>query len=376
MRILIVSNCNLERVEGGDVLRVVGLTRALASFHEVHLIGSGEKPASELAKISCKLVRRNNLFESILNVIHAVARPWLPVQLFLFRNRRIEGEIRDASENYDVIIFHLIRCYPYLPLVKAPVYIDFTDSIAMNYYSITRPRTLKQFFFLSERSRLKRAELKLANKQSVHPIFISKRDVQFLQLHNALIIKNGVRPRCKKTYRGVFPYDALFLGNFESSANSDALVWLVERVLPKVFHQVPNFRLLIVGRLPKSLRRITNKPQITYGGVVEDVALLQGKAKLGLCPVQHGAGLQNKVLDYIRLGCFPVSTSIGLGGATSLLKILNGYDDARQFSNEMVHRLVKDSSDEIEALNQILDQEYSWTDCIQPLLESLSERYD
>ena len=167
----------------------------------------------------------------------------------------------------------------------------------------------------------------------------------------------------------------VFIGNITSAQNFDACIHFIEDFLPdlRLRHDVI-FR--IVGKIndtdAKNFRKYDG---VEVTGLVDSVVEAVKDAVIGVCPVRLGAGVQNKILEYMALGIPAITSSIGLEGLSA------------EKGNEI---LVADTLDEyFHAIDRILgDREFAinlsragrnyveknhdWSSMIQPLRDKIS----
>jgi glycosyltransferase involved in cell wall biosynthesis len=106
----------------------------------------------------------------------------------------------------------------------------------------------------------------------------------------------------------------LFLGNFGYAPNADAAVWLARDVLPLVRQRVPEARLRLVGVDPPPELRALASSAVEVTGRVPDVRPHYAQASAFASGLRIGAGIKNKVLEALAMGCPVVATPISLDG--------------------------------------------------------------
>jgi polysaccharide biosynthesis protein PslH len=91
----------------------------------------------------------------------------------------------------------------------------------------------------------------------------------------------------------------VFSGKMSYHANVTMVQHLVQEILPRVWQQRPEVRLLIVGKDPPreivELGAVRRRIDIT--GTVPDIRPYLQRATLAVVPMVYGAGVQNKVLE-------------------------------------------------------------------------------
>lgn len=115
----------------------------------------------------------------------------------------------------------------------------------------------------------------------------------------------------------------LFLGNYEYSPNLDAVQWLLEEIMPRLWNVYPGARLAIGGyAMPATWADRWPDPRIRWLGYVPDLPALQQASSLFIAPLREGGGSKLKVLEAMAAGLPLVSTGQGVSG----LQVRDGED--------------------------------------------------
>lgn len=96
---------------------------------------------------------------------------------------------------------------------------------------------------------------------------------------------------------------------------------------------------------------------------------------VGVCPLRLGAGVQNKVLEYMALGLPTVSTSLGLEGFSAQDgKELLLADDAQELADAVFRLLVNraEAKSMAEAARVFVETNHSWQAQLRPLLAKVN----
>lgn len=149
----------------------------------------------------------------------------------------------------------------------------------------------------------------------------------------------------------------LFVGNMFYEPNRRAVQWLHDVLAPTL---PPGTVIEVVGRYPASLRALADR--IRFRGPVRDLRPVLETATVAVAPLDAGAGMKLKVLDYLAAG-LPV---VGTGEA------FVGIADADQWA---VETLLAELPQHVAALLQdevrrrrlgkrgrrLVEQQYSWS---------------
>lgn len=135
----------------------------------------------------------------------------------------------------------------------------------------------------------------------------------------------------------------LFLGNYEYAPNVDAVEWMLDEILPRVWAHCPDARMSVCGyALPAEWAQRWSDPRIEWQGFVPDLLQLQSSSSVFLAALRHGGGSKLKVLEALAAGLPLASTAQGVSG----LELRDGEDylggeSAEQLANAVV-RLLQD----------------------------------
>jgi glycosyltransferase involved in cell wall biosynthesis len=110
-----------------------------------------------------------------------------------------------------------------------------------------------------------------------------------------------------------------FIGSFAHAPNVDAARWLVNEIMPLVWHKAPEVQCLIVGSdLSEELRRELARPRVDVLGRVDRLGDVFERARLTVAPLRFGAGLKDKVLRSMAAGLPCVGTAEAFRGMHAL----------------------------------------------------------
>jgi glycosyltransferase involved in cell wall biosynthesis len=113
----------------------------------------------------------------------------------------------------------------------------------------------------------------------------------------------------------VLSHRLIFTGTMDFAPNIDAVLWFCREIFPLIQRQHSEVTLEIVGRNPTAeISALTQNTSILVTGFVPDLRPQLAQAALYVCPLRHGSGIKNKVLEAMAMGKAIVTTSEGCSG--------------------------------------------------------------
>ncbi len=350
---------------GGDRIKSYHLLKHLSGICDVDLIalnewdtGSGE--ALEHVRSFCHSVTvvpfsKNSAW---LRVAASLASK-LPIEMAWYNVPAMQKavDVAIASNKYDAVICFFARTAVYVKdLTGIPKILIAEDSRLL-----ADERATKDFSFSTEylvrridAIKLRRYEPETMKKFSV-TTFVARPDEERVKaidpaLRTALLT-NGV-DLSYFDYCNTGREDALlFTGHLKIYHNEMMIRRIVERIYPMIRAERPQTKLWIVGKEPApAIRKMI---EATEGAElfadVEDIRPFYRKAKLFIHPQEVGAGIQNKLLESMAIGCPIITTPVGASGIDG---IING-----------MHVMVSETDEEFVATGLRLladDNERDW----------------
>jgi glycosyltransferase involved in cell wall biosynthesis len=157
----------------------------------------------------------------------------------------------------------------------------------------------------------------LIGKNDVNEIRDACREYHQPELDNYLLCAHGVdvdrfRPRPEEMEERTL----VFSGVLATNTNVEAITWFVRHCWGRVKAAAPGAKLYVVGRNPQpgvvALGR--DDPSITVTGEVPDPADYIARATVCINPMQAGAGMQNKLIEYLASAKAVVATTVANEG--------------------------------------------------------------
>jgi glycosyltransferase involved in cell wall biosynthesis len=258
---------------------------------------------------------------------------------FLFRSRyfirdadiiQLEGAVTSA-----LIIIVVKKIFKKFAVVDSH---DAFQALRIEYKSGLR----KNLEIFLEKVTYRYADLILAVSEIDKKILIK----QGIQREKIVIIPNGVdtvsfTPKVEKINNSNDKnkmFQVIFVGNMEYLPNQEAASLIINQIAPKVLNRIKNVNFILIGRTPLKLKN--NLKNITFTGVVDNVAGHLTASDVAIAPLLQGSGTRLKILEYFSCGLPVISTSVGAEGldVTNNTNILI-EDDVDGFVNSLVNIL-------------------------------------
>jgi glycosyltransferase involved in cell wall biosynthesis len=192
----------------------------------------------------------------------------------------------------------------------------------------------------------------------------SERDRDRFRRSNVVVVPNGTEVPSELPQNEPDGRTLLFCGVLSSRQNVDALDFFVQRILPEIRREIPDVKLLIVGRAPTpSVRRLDNGRSVLVRADVPSVGDYYRRALVAVVPLRIGAGTRLKILEAWALGVPVVSTSVGCEGLEAAAgEHLLVADEPQQFARSCVTLLQSPSLRQqlIARGRDLVERTYRW----------------
>lgn len=138
--------------------------------------------------------------------------------------------------------------------------------------------------------------------------------------------------------------DLMFLGGFGHPPNTDAVLYFVNEILPRIRERLPEVRLYVVGNKPPESIRALGSYHVIVTGFVPELASYLAGCRLTVAPLRYGAGVKGKINMSMAHGVPVVATPLAVEG----MQLVDGEQvlvagDAAGFADAVV-RLYQDEA--------------------------------
>lgn len=381
-------------VVGGDRLRIYQVCKALSAEFRLSLLSLCESDAEMKHPVP-----KDGVFHRVDRVKLPRWRSWLqclyalptsrPLQVAYYRSADFERRVQASLREHDGVLAHLIRSADVLRTHDGPKFLEMTDAISLNYGRVRQHddgrREFRTLVFRIEADRLARYERRIVDDFDLS-FLVSEIDRRYLfagdpqRLRKVMVCSNGVDLTNLPFEFAPDGRDIIFIGNLTTLQNLDAALHMAADILPLVRLHRPTSRFRIVGRIrPRDAAMLARFPGVDVSGEVPDIATAARGGAVGVCPIRLGAGVQNKVLEYLALGLPVVSTPIGLEGFDARPgKHLMVAEGAQQFADTVLALLDRREVARKLAVagRRYVEEGHSWSAMLQPMVNAIRERMD
>lgn len=316
MRILFVTPYIPSRIR----VRPFNLIKSLAAMHEISLVSllveDYEQAIAKEVEQYCVSVDWVPLpkWQAYANCL--LSLPTLtPLRVAYYRSPAFVRRIKEIihRQKIDVVHGELIKVVPALKSALAdeniPILYDSVDCISwflqQQFEMIRNP--LKKAFVYTELRKMQRYEKRAVVDFDQLTITTSSDQARLGkltgQVQNIEVVNNGVDIDYFTPWNGPqIPDSLVFCAKLDYFPNAHAILHFCEQILPLLWKQRPQLRLLIVGNNPPpSVRALAVDERITVTDYVSDIRPYLGAASVVIAPLLIATGMQNKVLEALAM---------------------------------------------------------------------------
>lgn len=372
-------------LEKGDKLRAYHQIKALInSGFEVHIVCFHFEKATKPQIESLEKLGGHWYFIKLqkflipLSILKGIwsSQPW---QVLLFHQRQAHYQFKKlmAEIQPKVIYSQLIRTAEYTKnFHHISKTLDYMDALSLGLQKRWKKSNwLTQWFWKDEFERVEKYE-KLISHYFDHLTIISQKDANSIHLpdgKNFNLISNGIDFNFFSNRQWTQENAIIFTGNMNYPPNVDAALRLGLQIMPLVWKQRSDIKLIIAGAEPhRSLSQNLQDSRIEITGWLDDIRLAYNRGRVFVAPMSLGSGMQNKILEALSMGLPVVCSDIAADAFDSEFKqiLLVAFDNADYakkiisiFNQEVPHSTVNAQS--------IIQNKFSWEKATAPLLSLL-----
>lgn len=380
MKILVILPRFPYPLEKGDKLRAYHQIRVLSKNNDIYLfalshISVDDCDLNEMKKY-CKEIKVAKI-SKVMGGLRALRNLFSvrSLQIGYWSSHKAMKQFLEFESRIkpDVVYAQMIRTLKYAAHCVSPKVLDFQDALSMNLERRMIGQHFLSYFLLHyEFKMLRSAEYNACGIFDGLTI-ISETDANAIpQTHDTQIdiVRNGVDFEYFTVHEGEKTNDIVFCGNMQYKPNIDAAKYLVGEVMPIVWRQRPEVKVVLAGATPKASVRQLSGEKVTVTGWVDDIRPFYGKSKVFIAPMRIGSGLQNKLLEAMSMGIPCITTPLANDalGAKDGEEVLLG-SNAEQLASAIVKLLDDEQLRSKLAANakSFVTEHFSWEACGEDL---------
>ena len=304
----------------GDKLRAYHQIVELSAHCDIYLFALTDERVREgdkkMLEAYCREIRIFRL--PFLSIVYNVLIHFLftskPLQVGYFYNGRILKKILQAVAdiNADHLFCQLIRTAEYGKQIRGiPRTLDYMDALSAGMERrMENASSLFRWVFRMEARRLKKYEHHIYKHfDSATVISTVDRDLIFhFENEDITVLPNGIDTEYFAPRNEEVKFDLLFTGNMSYPPNVQSAQFLVRDIMPIVWKEFPQCRLLISGANPKRKVRELASERVHIRPWIEDIRDSYAESRIFIAPMLIGSGMQNKLLEAMSMS-MPCVTS-------------------------------------------------------------------
>ena len=375
-------------LEKGDKLRAYNQVKELSKRHQVVLCALNDNPKVDLQEAFqalqpyCASITFLPLSKTriLFGMTHAFFKG-LPMQCGYFYNRHTAHKVDALIQKHqpDMLYGQLLRVAEYLRHKDIPKAIDYQDAFSAG---MKRRHDIASFLkkpvFNMEYQRLSRYERAIFDNFDVKSI-ISQPDRELIphpKKDEILIIPNGVDHDYFKPREEEKRYDIVFTGNMSYAPNVNAVDYLANEILPRVWSVLPEVKMYIAGASPDPKVKKVASERIVVSGWLDDIRDAYAQSRVFIAPMRIGTGLQNKLLEAMSMRLPAITTPLANGslGAKSDEEILVG-NNAEELARHIITLLTdtNKAAQIAQAGYDFTNRVYDWGKATEVLEEAMNQ---
>ena len=295
-----------------------------------------------------------------------------PLSVAYCRSTKFEQLVRGLVQqgSFDLLHTEFVRAGPVTAQIdEIPKTYDAVDSLSLAYnrgYNAPLVPFRQRMISLIEWIKMRGYEINILSKFD-SLLVSSPVDQKALQKNGCQIkvLPNGVDLDYFSFQKRKRDSDTIiFLGKMSYYVNVASVLWFYNEVFPHIRRNYPNVKFMIVGREPDPrIIALATDPAVDVTGTVDDVRPYLVQAKVSICPMVCGSGIQNKMLEAMAVGAPCVATSLATQGlhAKPGRDVLMA-DGAEAFAEEVVLLLQNEQLNEEIGVNAryYVEQHHHW----------------
>jgi len=288
----------------------------------------------------------------------------MPLQIGQSYYKELNNWVIKHYKQYKFIMCEHIKTAPYIMNLsqtskKDFLFFDGTDAVSLYLYNTCKlSKGIKKLVYGLEYKRMLKYEKKVYETIK-NTILISERDKSYIinnvkAICNPATIFNYAIDLGYKPIVDEVKYSISFIGRMDYAPNVAAVTYFVERIYGNIKQKITDVSFHILGgHVCDSIKKFDGNNGIVVHGFVNDAAYYLQRSTVVIAPMRSGAGLQNKIIQAMYLGCTVITSELGADGLADLVgnEIVIYMDDA-DFINKLLFLLSDQAADYRKKIGQ------------------------
>mgnify|MGYP006280310063 CR=1 FL=1 len=377
-------------IVAGDALRIHHICKELSREHSLTLLSMCETEEKMNQGAPPGIFERiervyRPTWRAILGTLRAVFSG-RPLQLGYYNSSKFRRRVKDLLPLNDLAVAHLVRTGQYLEDCGAvPTVLEMTDALSLNYQRVIEMNSWgwKNLVYRFEKPRIESYERKVTQSFDLVSLVSSVDRDSLLpdqkDAEHVSVYPNGI-DLTSRPYTAPNPTDPpilAFIGNMRTVHNRDTCQYFAEKILPRIRERIPGTTFRIIGSAEKQeINSLEQYEGVEVTGWVDSIPEATRGALCGIGVMRLGAGLQNKVLEYMALGLPVIANRRGLEGinARPSEHVLMG-EEPHEIVEHIVHLHADADLRKEVAQNgrNYVEENHRWEMALQPLMQDVNQ---
>ena len=335
MKILWVKAGKLLPINTGGRIRSYNILRYLANGHDVTVFSyyqGKQDPSYDEAlsrhfsdTVCIATGAPGNGSPRLLRTLHYLSKLCRasPYAVSQFDSKRVRLALRNylQSRRFDVAVCDFLAAslnFPNRVVIPTVLFQHNVEAVLWQRQSHVGASPIARLAFSVEAAKMNRYE-PAAIRKFDHVVAVSdsdRRRMGGVSDDRITVVPTGVDVEkfARKEMVMVSDPVVVFTGTMDWEANVDGIEFFCDQIWPMILAEIPDARLLIVGREPGPRVKRLASASVEITGTVPSILEYLEKAAVVIVPLRIGGGTRLKIYEAMAMGKAVVSTSIGAEG--------------------------------------------------------------
>jgi len=192
------------------------------------------------------------------------------------------------------------------------------DTVDLHYVRMGREAELLSSTALqNEANAMKEQEISFAKKSAL-TITVTSEERDCLRnegISNVAVVPNIHIPNISNNFKSFSERKGLlFIGGYAHKPNVDAVKWLIQEIMSKVWEQDASIEVTLLGSHPPDEVLALSGEKVFVPGYIEDVSHYFNNCRIFVAPLRYGAGMKGKIGQSLSYALPIITTEVGAEG--------------------------------------------------------------